>query len=335
VGHWWDLSNEPGADCVDWPPMFDFFAHHVIPADESLREINFTTVNPGVSASCHWLEIEEQIHPLEPSSIHIRWDPGKRRFVGASANITRLALDLKAMKADKPFNIELDGQTLNGLAWPTNAAKLWLQRDEGRWNNSAKAPPALKGPVRNGPFKDAFRRRMMFVYGTRGSPDENAWAFDKARFDAETFWYRGNGSVDVVPDTAFDPRTDPDRSVILYGNAEINGAWLALVGDSPVQVNRTEVRIGPHVLPGNDLACLFLRPRPGSEVACVGVVSGTGLPGMKLTDRLNYFLSGVAYPDCTVIGADMLRSGAEGVRAAGFFGNDWSVENGEFAWRDQ
>ncbi|HTV63377.1 MAG TPA: prolyl oligopeptidase family serine peptidase [Verrucomicrobiae bacterium] len=333
VGHWWDLSDEPGADCVDWPPMFDYFAHHVIPTDGSLREINFTTVNPGVSASCHWLEIEQQIRPLEPSWVDVRWDPGKRRFVGTTANIARLVLDLDQVAPGDPFKVELDGQT-NEIPWPTDAGKLWLRNESGQWSVASEPSPTLKSPLRNGPFKDAFRHRMIFVYGTKGTREENAWAFDKARFDAETFWYRGNGSVDVVPDTAFDPRADPDRSVILYGNADSNGAWPALLGESPVQVSWNEVKIGGRDLTGDNLACLFLRPRAGSDVACVGVVSGTGAVGMKLTDRLNYFLSGVAYPDCTVIGPEMLREGVKGIRAAGFFGNDWSVENGEFAWSE-
>jgi hypothetical protein len=30
----------------------------------------------------------------------------------------------------------------------------------------------------------------------------------------------------------------------------------------------------------------------------------------------------------------MLVDGSKGVRMAGFFGNDWSVEDGEFAWKD-
>lgn len=331
VGHWWDLSDEPGADCVDWPPMFDYFAHHVIPTDESLREINFTTVNPGVSAKCHWIEIEQQIQPLEPSSVNVRWDPGKRRFVGTTANIVRLALDLNQVEPDRPFRMELDRQT-NEVSWPTNAHKLWLRSEDGQWGVVSKPSPALKSPQRNGPFNDAFRHDMIFVYGTRGTPAENTWAFDKARFDAETFWYRGNGSVDVIPDTEFNPHAQPNRSVILYGNANSNGAWPALLSDSPVQVTRNQVRIGGHVLTGEDLACLFLRPRAGSDVACVGVVSGTGLIGMKLTDRLNYFFSGVAYPDCTVISPEMLRAGVKGVLTAGFFGNNWSVTKGDFAW---
>jgi dienelactone hydrolase len=333
AGHWWDVSDEPGADCVDWAPMFDFFARHVIPTDASVREINFATVNPGVSATCHWLEIGQQVHPLARSAAKVRWDPGQRRFVGTTINIMRLAFRLNHVNPGEPLKVELDGQTLDKIAWPP-AGKLWLQCEDDRWRVASEPSPALKSPRRSGPFKDAFRHRMMFVYGTAGTPEENAWAFAKARFDAETFWYRGNGSVEVTPDTAFQTRAETNRSVILYGNADSNRAWRDLLSDSPVQVRRGEIKIGGRTLSGDDQACLFLRPRTGSAAACVGVVSGTGVTGMKLTDRLPYFLSGVGYPDCTVIGPEMLSEGAKGVRAAGFFGNDWSVDQGEFAWRE-
>jgi len=331
-GHWWDISDEPGADCVDWPPMFDYFAHHTIPRDEDVREINFTTVNPGVSARNHWLEIQQQIHPFESSSADVRWDPGKRRFVGTTANIAALIFDLNPITPGKPLKVELDGQIMDGITWPTNAGAIWLRKVDGHWSIASRLSPEMKGPQRNGPFKDAFRHRMVFVYGTKGTAEENAWALAKARFDAETFWYRGNGSVDVIPDSAFNPQIQPDRGVVLYGNADSNGAWPLLLSNSPVQVRRNVVRSGERPLSGNNLACLFLRPRPGSATACVAVVSGTGVAGMKLTDRLNYFLSGVEYPDCTVIGPEMLQEGVKGVRAAGFFGNDWSVDQGDFAW---
>ena len=173
---------------------------------------------------------------------------------------------------------------------------------------------------------------MLLVYGTQGTPEENAWAAAKARYDAETFWYRGNGSVEVIPDTAFRPDRERDRSVILYGNAQTNAAWSLLLAGSPVQAQRGSVRIGDREERGDDLACLFVRPRPGSDIASVGVVGGTGLIGMRLTDRLPYFVSGVAYPDCTVLGAQMLTQGVEGVRAAGFFGMDWGVPSGEWVW---
>ncbi|MEN9732515.1 MAG: hypothetical protein RLZ45_510, partial [Verrucomicrobiota bacterium] len=176
--------------------------------------------------------------------------------------------------------------------------------------------------------------RVLLVYGTRGTPEENAWAIAKARFDSESFWYRGNASLEMIPDTAFEARRYRDRGVILYGNADSNGAWKELLGDSPVQVRRGSVRVGDRETTGTDLCCLFLQPRRDSDVASVGVVSGSGVVGMRLADRLPYFLAGVALPDLTVFGPATLEQGWGAVLGAGYFGNDWSVQNGEFAWRD-
>lgn len=66
----------------------------------------------------------------------------------------------------------------------------------------------------------------------------------------------------------------------------------------------------------------------------VGVVSGTGLAGRRLTDRLPYFVSGVQYPDWIVLDATMLERGVQGVMGAGFFGNAWEYDTRQSAWRD-
>ena len=122
--------------------------------------------------------------------------------------------------------------------------------------------------------------------------------------------------------------------MIQYGNAVSNAAWDRLLVSSPARVSRGVATIGDREARGEDLACLFVRPRPGSALASVGVVSGTGPAGMRLADRLPYFVSGVGYPDLVLIGADTLETGAIGVRAAGFFGPDWGLETGEVAWRE-
>ncbi|MGC8785782.1 MAG: hypothetical protein ACP5RN_15555, partial [Armatimonadota bacterium] len=70
-----------------------------------------------------------------------------------------------------------------------------------------------------------------------------------------------------------------------------------------------------------------------SATALVGAVAGTGVAGMRLTDRLPYFTAGAGVPDCLVLSTDMLTKGIEGVLAAGFFGADWGVQSGEFVWR--
>ena len=327
AGHWW------GNQCVDWPPIFNLFARHKIPDDESISEINFSTANPGISSSSHWVSIEAQQHPLALSTVVIRYDPPQQRFSGTTVNVARLALRPNHVKPGGKISVELDGQKFENIARPKGEQRFWFERADNQWVPGRAASLSQKGPHRYGPFKEAFGNRMMFVYATRGTAEENAWAYAKARFDAETWWYRGNGSVDVVPDTEFDAAKDPDRGVILYGNADNNAAWRALLGCSPVQVRCGAVKIGEREQRGEDLACLFCRPRPGSDRASVAVISGSGIAGLRLTNRVPCFTAGVAFPDCTVFGTDTLTKGNEGVRVAGYFGNDWSVQNGEFAWR--
>lgn len=346
AGHWW------GSACVDWPPMFDFFKHHTRPLSHTVREIEFHTANPGISASSHWVSIEAQLHALEPSSVKIELDPKERKFAGTTENVARLALDLTELSeprereteegtvdatvlaAGEPLTVTLDEQTLESIPWPETEPRLWLRHDGETWTVISRPGPAEKGPHRYGPFKQAFRNRFALVYGTQGGDKHNAIIYAKARYDAETFWYRGNSAVDAIADVEFDPSQERDRNVILYGNADTNAAWAALLGDSPVNVRRAAVTIGEREIIGEDLACLFVRPRPGSDRALVGVVAGSGAAGMRLTERLPYFVSGIGYPDCIVLGPDVLSEGTAGVRAAGFFGNDWSVASGDFVWRE-
>ena len=325
AGHWWDLSDAPGADCVDWMPLFDFFARHARPGAERMRMIDFSTANPGISARSGWLTVVDQETPLAVSRARIEFNPATHHFQGSTENIARLALRTPAGAHAAAYQVELDSQKVE----LEGAETLWLEKRGGRWS----AGPALradeKGPHRYGPFKEAFNHRMVFVYGTRGSVTENRWALHKARFDAESFWYQGNGAVDVVADVDFDAEADRDRSVVLYGNSATNAAWKVLLAESPIQVRRSIVQIGKQLLRGDDLAALFIRPRPGSDQACVAVISGTAPGGMRLTNNLPYLYAGAAFPDFTVLNSAVLNGKDGGVVAAGFFDSRWNLEKAD------
>ena len=168
--------------------------------------------------------------------------------------------------------------------------------------------------------------------GTGGTAEENEWSLAKARFDAETFWYRGNGSVRILLDKDFDAASFADRNVVLYGNATTNSAWAALLGPSPLALSPGKVALGGKELLGADLACLFIQPRHDSQTACVAAVGGTGIVGMRLVGRVPYFQSGVGIPDWMVFGPEAMEQGIGGIRGAGFFGNDWKYSDADSAW---
>jgi hypothetical protein len=325
AGHWW------GDECVDWPPLLAFLQQHARPADADTTHVEFVTANPGIAAASRWAAILAQEHALEYSKVTIDRDPKTSAFKGTTANVLRLALTpAAATPAGAGVPVDLDGARLD--VRPSPDGRVYLERDTSGWKPAAPPDARLKSPARSGGFKDAFRHRVVLVYGTGGTPDERARAYDKARFDAETLWYRGNGSVEVVPDKAFDPASDRDRNVVLYGNADTNAAWAALLGDAPVVVRAATVRIGDREYRGSDLGLYVIRPRDGSAVASVGAVAWTGAAGWAAVQPVQYFVSGAGFPDLMLLSADALKSGTAGVRAIGWFGHDWSVERGDFVW---
>ena len=335
VGHWWDVSDEPGADCVDWAPMFDFFARHSRPGENRINEINFTTSNPGISSKNNWITIDAQNLQLKTSSVNIRFDPGKKRFIGATDNIARLAFDLDIITLKDSIAIELDSQKIGTIPILRDQKQIWIENQSDKWTVSSEPSSTMKNSHRYGTLKEAFRNRFVFVYGTKGNDEENKWAFNKARYDAEKFWYQGNGSIDIYADKDFDVSKFPDRNIILYGNKNTNDVWNKLLTDSPVQVENGVIKIGKQKFSGNDLCCIFVRPRKGSAIASVAAISGTGIIGMKLNNRLPYMNPGIGLPDCIVMNKDILTKGEPGVLMTGFFGLDWSIENGEFIYQSK
>jgi pimeloyl-ACP methyl ester carboxylesterase len=326
--HWW------GNECCDWPRMMEFFREQTASSNADQTFVDFTTANPAVSNSCNWIGIEAQQEQLEPSHVAIRQNTETRTFVGNTANVARLAIDVTHLAGNQPIDVTLDGQSLNWLSVPGESHKLWFERQGDDWKSVDAPEPKVKGPARYGTFNSVFDNRALLVYGTAGNPQENAWAFAKARYDAETFYYRGGGSLEVLPDARFDFNGETDRNVVLYGNADTNSAWPQLMSTSPVEIRRGHVRIGTRTETADNLAVVTVRPRPGSDTATVGVVAGTGLAGMRLTNRLRWFVSGIVYPDLMILEPKTLTEGTAGIRTWGFFGLDWRTETGEIAWRN-
>ena len=336
AGHWW------GDECMDWPPLFAFLRANQISEPVQPASLEFVTVNPAVSSACRWMNIEQQERSLELSRVTAR--PEGSDVHVTTENIRVLSVDLRTFE-QKKVRMILDADTLR---YPVSEDRTWFRlkkRADGHWTRHESREPNEKNPERAGPFKEAFRNRFALVYGTRGTPEENAWASAKARYDAEQFWYRGNGSVEVIADRDFDRDFGRDASggnVILYGHADMNSAWGLLHDGLAIEVERGRVRVGDRTLSGDDLACLFIQPRRdvgrvrtmnrGGDWNCVAAVAGTGIVGLRLTDQLPYFVSGVAYPDWTVIGPEMLERGADGVRGLGFFGHDWRYDEAQSAW---
>ncbi|MDY7395704.1 prolyl oligopeptidase family serine peptidase [Aureibaculum sp. 2210JD6-5] len=317
--HWY------GNHSVDWPPIFDFFKQRTITKDKDVKNLEFFTGSPGVSAKSHFITIHQQEKPFEVSSFDFSKENG---FNITTNNVAILEVDLSHL-TDTISAVTIDGNALEVTA----NGKIFLKKDSDKWTTTSAPSLSQKGPHRNGGFKDAFRNNVVFVYGTKGTAEESKWNYHKALFDAETFYYRANGNVEMIKDTDFSLKKYADRNVIIYGNKDNNAAWKLLLKDSPIQVATNEVDFNGKKLTGDQWGMYFIMARKDSENASIGVVTATGNKGMKASYANHYLVNGTTFPDVVLFDSEILNQGVDAVKCAGFFGNDWSVENGEFEWK--
>lgn len=315
--HWF------GNESVDWPPLFDFFKWHVNKPDRSFNSIEFTTANPAISSSYRWAAVMQQNVPSGFSHFNLDRDRSKHLIKGKTTNVATLQIDFSEFSTGDTVNVLLDSVRVQCIVPSVKKVLIGGYPD---WKLQRDLNPKHKNPIRYGSFKEAFNHNMIFVYGTKGNQDENKWAYNKARYDAEVWYYRGNGAVDIIADVNFKPEKFKDRGVILYGNAVTNQAWSKSLNNCPVHVSRDRIKVGTAVYQGTDLGAYFAWPRSDSQTAMIGVVSGTGLQGMRTADPNQYFAAGSGFPDYLIFSASMLKDGASGIKAAGFFNNEWRLD---------
>jgi len=319
--HWF------GDESVDWAPLFDYFKWHTLLDEKSTHTIDFSTANTAVSSSNKWIHILQQETPLAYSRVQIKRDLAQHQVTGTTENISILGINTLDFTTGEGISMELDGQTISWTRGDTET--LFLHRKGESWEIGTKPDPAAKGTLRNGTFKEPFNHRMIFVYGTSGNKAENEWAYNKARFDAETWYYRGNGAVDIISDKEFNLVKYGDRGIIIYGNADTNRAWKPLLDHSPIQVTRNAVTMGNDVLSQDDLGAYFMVPRKDNDTLTIAVVSGTGLKGLQTANANQYFAGGSGFPDYVIFTADLPIHGIDAIKATGFYQNDWSLPAAE------
>ncbi|MCL6218681.1 prolyl oligopeptidase family serine peptidase [Zunongwangia pacifica] len=318
--HWF------GDESVDWPPIFYFFSRRKIKKDSEINNINFTTASPGVSKGSHFVSILQQEHPFEISNFKFqRTDTG---FQLTTSNIKILSIDLKAMAQDTLSEVSIDGES---IALPSSD-KVYLSKASDEWGITSRPDASEKSPLRYGGFKDAFKNNMVFVYASKGSEEENEWYYNRAKFDAEKFWYRANGNIELVKDTDFKVSEYRDRNIILYGNRSNNTAWKKLLKHSPIQVSKDKMQVGEKTLKGSQYGTYFIYPKEDNPGTSIGVISATGIEGMHAAYANDYLENGTFFPDIVVFDDEMPKQGLSGVKFSGFFGNDWSIKNGDFIW---
>ncbi len=302
AGHWW------GSECVDWPALFDFCRRHV--RNPRPSEVEFSTFDPAVAGRRGFVTVLAATRRPFPCTVRAAIEHGGPLVRVETENVRSLALDLAALPAGERTPVRIDGQdvALDGTGT--------LFREPGGWR--AGAPP----PRPTGPFKHAYERNVLLVYGTAGDDAEDAAILAKVRYDTILWWYRGNGDFAVLADRDFDPAAHPGRNVVLYGNADTNSAYAKVLPAAPVSIRRGVVTAGGRAREGDFGLFLAAARGDGGPPALAGVVGATTAKAMRMAQHARYFLSGTAVPDWVVWAPETLTEGMAGVVSSGFFGPD-------------
>ena len=91
-----------------------------------------------------------------------------------------------------------------------------------------------------------------------------------------------------------------------------------------------KLSLGTKTLTGDGFGAYFIYSRSDSNTASIGVVTATGTKGMKAAYANHYLVNGTTFPDVTIFDSSVVKDGISGVLGSGFFGNDWSVDKGDF-----
>jgi len=317
--HWF------GDQSVDWQPLFNYFKWHTLPLDSAVTNIDFTTASPGISSSNHWTAIYQQITPFNYSRVRLHRNTKAGQITGSTENIELLKLKLADFGNNARVSIVLD--SLNTISYTTKNSNdsLFIRKRGTEWGIAAVPSSTVKGPRRYGTFKEGFNKNMVYVYGTSGTAEENEWSLNKARFDAESWYYRGNGAIDIITDKEYSKSKYAGRNVVLIGNATTNSAWKLLLSNCPVQINRHMVKAGDKTWKGDDLGAYFVWPIKGTAANSVAVISGSGGDGMNAVNANQYFAGGSGFPDIMIYRLKMLQAGIGEVEYAGFYDNNWQL----------
>ncbi|KQR66906.1 prolyl oligopeptidase family serine peptidase [Pedobacter sp. Leaf176] len=315
--HWF------GDQSVDWPPLFNFFKWHSIAADTAVNHIDFITSSPGISASYRWATIYQQAEPLKYSRIVLDRDKKQPAITGKTENVTVLKLSLADFNANQKISIKLDGLSTLDYITKTDHDSLFLKKTDQLWKIIPGVNQREKKPGRSGTFKEAFNHNMVFVVGTNGGVEASSVNMNKAKYDAESWYYRGNGAVDVITDKEFSSSKYNGRNIILYGNADNNAAWANLLKDCPIRVTNVQITVGGNTWKGDNLGAYYIWPQKDNK-HLIGVVASTGVTGMKSAYANQYFAGGSGFPDYMIFSSDLSKQGVKGIKLAGFYDNDWN-----------
>jgi len=329
-GHWYSIDSLDVA-CVDDPDLIGFLKEKV--RDPLPRDIVFTTVNPSHSKRAYWLEVIRQDHIYKRTRIeaHVRADTVRLETQNAKHIAVTLSRDL-IPSGRAVIKIE-DKRWYLSFTEPQD---FHFSKRAGEFRlGKSLAQGIEKHPELYGPIKQAMFSPFVLVYGTRGDAATTDLLTHLARLDAFQWCLRGNGFVEVLPDTEVTSAIVEKYNLVLFGGATENSVAARIDRNLPIRSVKGQLRLGETVLGNRGIAVKFVYPNPLNKEKLIVINQGTDREGLELLMHVRAIYAGAGLPDFLVCDSDTKERGWGGILAAGFFDSAWQLDPGLMYYRGE
>ncbi|MBM4342614.1 MAG: prolyl oligopeptidase family serine peptidase [Deltaproteobacteria bacterium] len=288
AGHWWDGDKSPGADCVDWPPLFELMGKRQL--DPVPLAFEWRSPAPWYAENHAWLKLGSAKSPNGDCIVSVKPKDAKALSI-VTTNVRSMVLDGKALRSKGIETVTVDGAD---HAVPDGPLQV--------------GPETGKRPGSSGPYNQAYHKPFLFVY-----PDGDEAMAAVAGWMLQSWMAIGNGHGAALPLGKVTAQVRKNYQLIHFG---VPSAQVPLPAAFPFTWSAQGVQVegvdygdkllltvydgGPDT-PGLGAALRAPKAKPWLLYRFVPFSSRSGLPDYVLYDE-------------------------GGVIATGFFGPDWQFD---------
>ncbi len=146
AGHWWNGDQAEGADCVDWPPLFEFMQAHRLDPFET--DFSYRSPRPGYASSHSYVHLESALSA--DADLELESQRTDDRVELTTTNTRSMRINTKALRQAGVSQLVVDGDTVS-----LDGDEVWL------------GPQTGKTAAHHGPFNQVFHQPFCFVYDDR------------------------------------------------------------------------------------------------------------------------------------------------------------------------
>lgn len=271
AGHWWDGDAAPGADCVDWPPLFETMAARTL--DPTELDFTFRSPSPWVSPTHSYVTVRSV---KDPSQELVLVSAKAGALTLTTTNVRSLTIDGAALRAKGISAITVDGAEHDVPDGPLDVG-----------------PTTGKGPGQHGPLNEVLEHPWCAVW-----PDDDVFARRWAAWLASHWAGLGNGQACGLPlSAATDERLAGRNPVYVL----VPAADVPVPASMPFTWDAGAVTVNGEAFPHSAGAVVF--PVGAGLGAAFTATAGD----RALLWRLQPFTSRFVSPDLLVFAADGVR----------------------------